>query len=305
MVYTSISYKKGSDPSSAQREAVPRWGQERRLEFIDFRLLWEGRINRAEIVDFFGISIQQASLDLARYMQAAPANLAYDKSEKVYRATDKFKAAFANSQSQAFLNQLLAVTTGTLNPTQAFMGWKPPCDVVQFPARTIHPEVLIRLLWAIRDREALEVTYQSMRRPTATRRWIAPHAVAFDGSRWHARAWCFEHSEFRDFVFSRVQQIHRARPSDIDSQGDTHWHRYTKVIIHPRGELTPEQKAAVETDFGMVDGRLEVPIREALVFYFVRHLQLGWEGEPQKRGQPIEWVNEAELRPLLLEAMRK
>jgi hypothetical protein len=42
------------------------WGQERRLEFIDFRVLWDGRINRAELVEFFGTSIQQASHDLAK-----------------------------------------------------------------------------------------------------------------------------------------------------------------------------------------------------------------------------------------------
>ena len=30
------------------------WGQDRRLEFIDFRLLWEGRLNRADITTFSG-----------------------------------------------------------------------------------------------------------------------------------------------------------------------------------------------------------------------------------------------------------
>jgi hypothetical protein len=45
------------------------WGQERRLEFIDFRLLWEGRLNRADITTFFRISVPQASLDLAKYQE--------------------------------------------------------------------------------------------------------------------------------------------------------------------------------------------------------------------------------------------
>ena len=48
---------------------VARWGQERRLEFIDFRLYWEGRINRSDLIDFFGISVPQASLDLAKYQR--------------------------------------------------------------------------------------------------------------------------------------------------------------------------------------------------------------------------------------------
>ena len=35
--------------------AALKWGVERRLEFIEFRLFWEGSINRADLVEFFGV----------------------------------------------------------------------------------------------------------------------------------------------------------------------------------------------------------------------------------------------------------
>ena len=38
-----------------------RWGVEKRLEFIEFRLFWEGGINRADIMERFGVSVPQAS----------------------------------------------------------------------------------------------------------------------------------------------------------------------------------------------------------------------------------------------------
>ena len=41
-----------------------RWGVEKRLEFIEFRLYWEACINRADITDQFGVSVPQASKDL-------------------------------------------------------------------------------------------------------------------------------------------------------------------------------------------------------------------------------------------------
>ena len=41
-----------------------RWGIERRLEFIEFRLYWEGGVNRSDIVEEFGVSVPQASKDL-------------------------------------------------------------------------------------------------------------------------------------------------------------------------------------------------------------------------------------------------
>lgn len=281
-----------------------RWGQERRLEFIDFRLQWDGRINRGELVEFFGISIQQASLDIARYIELAPKNLEYDKSEKVYRATSVFRPAITPSESQAFLNQLLGVAADTLLPSMSFVGWRPPYDVVRFPTRPIRSNILVSVLWAIRDKEEIELTYQSMRRPSATRRWITPHAIAYDGFRWHARAWCYENNDFRDFVFSRIQNIHGSRKTEVDPRSDHSWHTFINVILRPRDGLTEHQQLAIQADFGMQDGQLVISSRKALAFYLLRQLQLDRPSEQSVQAQPIELVNADELRPIL-EGARK
>jgi hypothetical protein len=60
------------------------WGLERRLQFIDFRLRWEGRLNRNDLAEHFGLSIPQVSLDISRYTELAPGNLTYDRSSKTY-----------------------------------------------------------------------------------------------------------------------------------------------------------------------------------------------------------------------------
>ena len=83
------------------------WGQERRLEFIDFRLLWEGRLNRADITTFFRISVPQASLDLAKYQEIAPRNMVYDRTQKAYVTTPDFKPVFSSFDSNHYLNELL------------------------------------------------------------------------------------------------------------------------------------------------------------------------------------------------------
>lgn len=273
-----------------------RWGQDRRLEFIEFRLLWEGKINRGELADFFGVSIQQASLDFAKYMVVAEDNMEYDRSEKVYRATPRFEPRFLAPDTQAYLNQLANLTTGTLSPALSFIGSRPPCDVVTLPTRRVRTDVLLTILCAIRDRSEIEVTYQSMRRPSATRRWIAPHSLAFDGARWHARAWCHDSGMFRDFVLTRMQEIHACRASDIDASKDIDWHAYEVVVIEPRPNLTPGQRDSVIRDFGMENGKLCNTIRRALVQYFVRHLQI--EG-PGMSGQPVVWANREELKGLV------
>ena len=37
-----------------------RWGVEQRLEFIEFRLFWEGHVNRSDVMEQFGLSVNQA-----------------------------------------------------------------------------------------------------------------------------------------------------------------------------------------------------------------------------------------------------
>ncbi len=37
-----------------------RWGVEQKLQFIEFRLFWEGHVNRSDLIDKFGVSVNQA-----------------------------------------------------------------------------------------------------------------------------------------------------------------------------------------------------------------------------------------------------
>ena len=144
-----------------------------------------------------------------------------------------------------------------------------------------------------------------MRNPTASRRWISPHAIAFDGSRWHLRAWCHDNGDFRDFVFSRIQQVYRSRKSEIDPRNDLRWSSIVTIVLRPRNGLSEHQRRAVEIDFGMTNGVLEISMREALVYYFVRQLQLDRDGNTPVRGQPVEWVNEKDYMHLVFEAAQR
>ena len=257
------------------------------MEFIDFRLLWDGKINRAQVAEYFNISIQQASLDFAKYMVVAEDNMAYDRSEKVYRATPDFRPLFIVPDSQAYLNEISGLATGTIAPALSFVGARPPCDVVTLPIRRVRIEILLPMLWAMRDRLELDVTYQSMRSPNPTRQWIAPHSLAYDGTRWHARAWCHGSSRFRDFVLTRCQQVHGQRPAPEELRPDEEWNTFAVIEIEPSPELTTSQRDSVITDFGMVNGKLSKSIRRALVPYFVRHLRI----DGTDLSQPIVWTN--------------
>src|SRR4051812_14242301 len=83
-----------------------RWGIERRLEFVEFRLFWEEGVNRSDIVGEFGVSVPQASKDLALYQEQAPDNIRYDRSLKRYFASETFRPKFIELDAAAYLERL-------------------------------------------------------------------------------------------------------------------------------------------------------------------------------------------------------
>src|SRR5262245_22310283 len=91
-----------------------RWSVERRLEFIEFRLYWEGRVNRSDLVHFFAISVPQASADLARYQERAAANIIYDKTAKTYVATPGFHPVLFEPSADQLLAQLRSYVANAL-----------------------------------------------------------------------------------------------------------------------------------------------------------------------------------------------
>lgn len=287
-----------ASPAASGSKASTKWSQERRLEFIDYRLQWEGQLNRSDLMDVFGISVPQASLDLARYMELATGNMRYDRSARVYLAGERFKPVFNTGDPGRYLNDLLGLVSGLGSRDSSFIGWMPPVAVTPIPTRLIAMETLVCLLRAIRTGQTVIADYQSMSRPTPSRRVLAPHAIAFDGFRWHARAYCFARKDFRDFVLARMLSIESGEPSSIDISKDTPWTNTVRLVLVPHPQLSESRRRVVELDYGMVDGEAIVECRQALLFYMLKHL-----GFSQPQGgslmKQVALKNEAELRALL------
>lgn len=257
------------------------WSASRRNEFIEFRVFWHGRINRADLMDTFGISLQQASLDLTRYSERWKRNLVYDKSQRAYVRGKAFKPRFITLSAEDYLAQLRAVDQGLVSRDQSWISVFPSYGATPTPARGFAPETLRDVLSAIHAPAALEITYQSMSRPEPSVRWIEPHALAFDGFRWHARAFCQNDQVFKDFLLSRIVEIEKQGPVKADPQADTEWHTEAVLEIGPHPELSPTQRRAIEMDYGMSEGRAQIPVRRALLFYALK--RLGLDTDPAAR----------------------
>ncbi len=277
-------------------DTTVKWGLARRLAFIDFRLCWERRINRSDLIEFFGISPQQASADLQEYLDRAKGEVGYDKSAKTYVATSSFAPKFVSADPRSYLDQLAAQHLGILGRRSAFIGTLPEFDTVEVPQRHVETSVLVGLLEALRNRQELEIQYQSMNSPDASWQTISPHAFASDGLRWHVRAFSHKHQEFRDFVMARIVALRNERQTEINPANDSEWNRNVTIKFGPHPELSDAQRKAIEREYEMKKGEKAIKVRAALAFYYLQRLQLDEESEKKTpKARQIVLLNPKEL----------
>jgi hypothetical protein len=274
-----------------------RWGVEQKLQFIEFRLFWEGHVNRSDLIDKFSVSQNQASGDLNRYIALAPDNMVYDKSGKTYLRSSSFSPLFLKPNATQYLSQVRSVAEGIVAPEDAWIGNFPAFDAAPSPARGIDPVVLRSIVIAIRRREAIHILYQSMSAPDPEWRWISPHALAFDGFRWHARSYCEKSGEFRDFVISRVMEARQTRPPADPLAFDSAWNELVELHIGPHPALSPNQQRVVELDYGMNNGQVTILVRQALLYYALKRLGLDTDPAARKpQDQQIVLLNNEAIR---------
>jgi hypothetical protein len=256
--------------------AALKWGVERRLEFIEFRLFWEGGVNRSDIIEMFDVSVPQASKDLTLYQERAPQNAIYDKSAKRYVAGPNFSPIFLKPDPDGYLSRLRSLAEGLAEPSESWIAHPPQTDIALTPRREVDSGVLRAMLGAVRDGRSIEIHYQSMSRERAEPiwRWMTPHAFGYDGLRWHARAYCHIDKKFKDFLLPRILRAKGAGEPGATANQDRQWNETFDVEIGPHPDLTASQKAVVSKDYGMKNGRAILTVRYAMLFYVLKRLGL-------------------------------
>lgn len=259
------------------------WSALQRLQFIEFRLLWEGHVNRSDLMETFGISVPQSTLDFREYMERAPNNMDYDKRRRFYFPTTGFKPVFISESAEGYLSQLVALGANREGQSvPGLIGATPAFDILPAPERYVDSRTLRQILACIREGVSIEIHYQSLSSQAPGWRRITPHALASDGLRWHARAYCHTREEFRDFVLGRIMAIRDKQPSEISGTSDTEWNEVVKVTIAPNPALTEDQQKIIERDYAMKLGKTAITVRRSLLFYLKQRLGIdeGMEKSP-------------------------
>lgn len=243
-----------------------------RLRAIELLAYWEGRLVTKRLMAWFGISRQQASSDIKRYISTHnPESLFHDPAVKGYVP----KAGFQPVLTKGHINEYLDMISGLVSESVAItLESEDHLAAVRLPDRAVRPEVVREILRACRGQTSIKILYASMKNPVWDERVISPHTLVYTGFRWHVRAYCHKRGEFRDFILSRIDRTPKAvADSSPGPSQDSGWNEEILVTLVPNPKLSDGQKALVEKDFGMPDGRLQILVRKALAHYMLQRYQ--------------------------------
>ncbi|HGI9618188.1 TPA: WYL domain-containing protein, partial [Vibrio cholerae] len=238
-----------------------------RIAHIDFTLLFKGEAVRADLVDRFSIAAAQATKDFTMYRELAPGNIEYDQKLKLHKRGEAFEPLF----DYDVVRTLATISQGY---GDGFTGKVKPPLACEAPYHLNKPSLSIvaKVTEAIHKGKALSITYVSLSSGETTRE-IVPHTLVDNGLRWHVlRGFDRKHSEFRDFVLTRIKaavvlEDSTLSEAELEAQ-DRQWNRFVELELVPHPRI--EHSEAIELDYGMTGGVLKVEIRAATAGYLLR-----------------------------------
>lgn len=238
--------------------------QRERLAYIDFRLYFFGEIGRPDLIERFGVAPAGATRDLALYREAAPHNITFDSSNKIYRISQSFSPLFGHVPHRV----LSALVFGFGDGVNGAMQPLSPCEsptVLSCPRM----DVLASICRAIHAQQPIAIRYYSMS-SGESERVIVPFALVDTGLHWHVRAFDRKSDEFRDFAITRMEA-----PKLVDEEPranehmykDIQWTRIVELDLVPHPRLARPE--IIKMDYGMVGGSIRMRVRAAVAGYML------------------------------------
>jgi WYL domain len=253
-----------------------QWAAAERLRHIERCAFWRGSINRSDLQRLYDLSSAQASSDLQRYAELNPGALVYNLNLKRYEGTAAMRPVLHVPRLEEAIEMFLGADLRAARPVGAGPVNKSTDQVatVVVPQRSASLEAQRAVFQAVLLVRQVRIRYASFSQRGESWRIIAPHALAHDGYRWHARAWCFENNDFRNYVLGRILKAASPKPLASGLAGDRMWNAWTVLKLRPRRGLSAAQTRAVRLEFGMTGASLTLRVRQAMLDATLMHLRL-------------------------------
>jgi hypothetical protein len=222
-------------------------------------------------MESFGISPAQASGDLQRYAGLNPGAMVYQTSRKRYESAEGMTCILHEPSFEEAVRMFLG--------NGQFRGSMPQRDVsdtrlsmIQLPMRRLDVGIARRVLIALLERRSLEVRYHSLSSESVGLRELSPTGLAWDGTRWHVRAWCGVRKDWRDFVLGRMSEATWPAKSFGELPADQDWDTFESVTLRINPELSDTGREAIRMDYDLAGNTLELRVRRSMKRYLLASL---------------------------------
>ena len=97
---------------------------------------------------------------------------------------------------------------------------------------------------------------------------------------------------FKDFLLSRMLEVRGTAEAVTTAAEDADWHSEVTLEVGPHPDLSETQAKVIALDYGMQDGKAEIKVRRALLYYTLKRLGLDTDPSARKpQDQQIVLIN--------------
>jgi hypothetical protein len=239
----------------------------RRFSFIESRLYWAEGLTATALAEAFGISRQSAQAVIEKYRQQHPNNMLYDAAKKQHIADESFEPHYIRKDSSRFFDAVRG--QALVNMYAEDVSWS---DIpFEDASRNLKPNIgyFPALVDALIKKHVITIYYYSKKRVLL--RDISPHHLVYADGRYHVRAYWHDEG-YRDFVLSRISYASYAGDDGVSDKHDREWHQRITLKFKLNPALPDATKQAMQKDYTLKEGVLNIPCRQALALYIERKM---------------------------------
>lgn len=239
---------------------------EERYKFIDFLLLFKGKLSRSELVKRFNIGEATASRTIASFLDKFPEGVEYLGPRNGYKALHSYEPKFLHNP----IYGLEYVAYGQLTQVLGIHSFgTPEYNLVSELDFTVTSTICRGVV----NGTDISIEYTSNSSGNKIRQFLA-HAIFEAGGFWYFRGFDYLTNEYRTFKFSRVKSAKLLSANKKYSrERDDEWNRKRAVelIPHPKNPLPDAQLA----DLGIKDREIRtLTISEAMLGFVLTNLRV-------------------------------
>jgi len=245
---------------------------QQRLATLELLLLWEGLLNKSRLSSLLDVGDIRASQLIQAFRDQNPQLLTWNTKSRSYHATNETYAAMNRDDWTKDRAESLARYLNLVGLPYVIGDVETRSQIcTAFPdLRTPSPQIFASL-WL---QQSVEIIYRSMSDPTPHNRTISPHHLVRAGRRWHTRAFCSAHQDFRDYALGRIVAVNPLNsPQEQSEENDGTWNAIVSVQLIAHPDLNRAQEDVIRFEYFDSASVLVVPCRAALVGYFVQDIR--------------------------------